>query len=207
MNVLVCPGIHASEWTQAFLAQVGAAIASPHRPKNHPDRPNTTPPLHWWVLPPEVPPYAPQPVADFFESCWTGVSALGPAFDPQAPLVWLGFSAGVVGAIATARAWQRRGRPTAALIAFDGWGVPLTGDFSLYRFSHDRFTAQTSEWPQASAGVFYAEPAVPHLDLWRSPSTAGGFWQTRGGEGDRHFTTALEALVKLLEQLGNAGRL
>lgn len=200
MDVLVCSGIHGPELTEAFLAEVKAAIA--HRdPNGH------SPAIHWWILPPEVPPYAPQQVSNFCEGCGCRGSSPELAFDPQAPLVWLGFSAGVVGAIATARAWQRQGRQTAAFIAFDGWGVPLAGDFPLYRFSHDRFTAQTSEWPQASAGVFYAEPAVPHLDLWRSPSTAGGIWQTRGGEGDRHFTTALDALVKLLEQLGNAGRL
>ncbi len=205
MNILVCPGIHAPELTQAFLAQVQPELFSLH------------PLTHWWVLPSDVPPYAPQQVADFFEACWsdraprTAISnpvpnseyLPKPVFDPSAPLIWIGFSAGVVGAIATARAWQRQGRPTSALIAFDGWGVPLAGDFPIYRFSHDRFTAQTSEWPQASAGYFYAEPGVTHLDLWRSPSRAFGVW--RGDPATQaqatQATCAQATLVTLLKRL------
>ncbi|NJK53546.1 MAG: hypothetical protein HC936_13370 [Leptolyngbyaceae cyanobacterium SU_3_3] len=58
----------------------------------------------------------------------------------------------------------------------DGWGVPLGGDFPIYRVSHDRFTHWSSAWWVAGLDSFYADPAVAHLDLWRSPQTVQGRW-------------------------------
>ena len=55
-----------------------------------------------------------------------------------------------------------------ALIAFDGWGVPLVGNFPIYRISHDQFTHWSSELLGKGDKSFYADPPVEHLDLWRS---------------------------------------
>jgi hypothetical protein len=86
-------------------------------------------------------------------------SFLQTAADPQEPLLLIGFSAGVVGAIAAANLWQGQGRRVAAVIAVDGWGVPQVGDFPLHRVSHDYFTHWSSAVLGAGADSFYADPA------------------------------------------------
>ncbi|MGB3188280.1 MAG: hypothetical protein WBB43_02490, partial [Limnoraphis sp.] len=66
-----------------------------------------------------------------------------------------------------------------ALIALDGWGVPLGGNFPIYRISHDRFTHWSSALLGGGVESFYADPPVEHLDLWSSPQTARGWWLHR----------------------------
>ena len=51
--------------------------------------------------------------------------------------MFIAFSAGVVAAVTAAMQWQGEGGKIKGLIAFDGWGVPLLGDFPVYRVSHD----------------------------------------------------------------------
>ncbi len=90
-------------------------------------------------------------------------------------LIWA-FSAGCIGASGLAHYWhQHRGR-VLALFACDGWGVPLVSSFPIYRLSHDHFTHVTSQWLGAGTVGFYADPPVPHLDLWSQPATTRG-WQ------------------------------
>ncbi|MCU0568633.1 MAG: hypothetical protein MUF49_18805 [Oculatellaceae cyanobacterium Prado106] len=93
----------------------------------------------------------------------------------QVPLFFVGFSAGVVGAIGAARLWHQWGGQVQGLAAFDGWGVPLWGDFPIYRISHDAFTHWSSALLGAGQASFYAEPPVSHLALWRSPETVQGW--------------------------------
>ncbi|WP_204142009.1 hypothetical protein [Halomicronema sp. CCY15110] len=102
-------------------------------------------------------------------------SFLQTAAKSNEPLLLIGFSAGVVGAIAAAQLWQGQGRTVAALIAVDGWGVPQVGDFPLHRVSHDYFTHWSSAVLGAGADSFYADPPVDHLDLWQFPDRAPGF--------------------------------
>jgi hypothetical protein len=92
------------------------------------------------------------------------------------PLVLIGFSAGVVGAVGAAWGWRSLGGKVQTLIALDGWGVPLWGDFPIHRVSHDAFTHWSSALLGTGSDNFYAEPGVEHLDLWRSPHTSHG-WQ------------------------------
>jgi len=106
------------------------------------------------------PVYSPQHVIDYF------------ALDDSVLII--AFSAGVVGAIAAARMWQRQGIQIRALIAIDGWGVPLFGDFPIHRISHDRFTHWSSLMLGGNATHFYADPPVGHLTLWHSPETVQG---------------------------------
>lgn len=102
---------------------------------------------------------------------------------PMEPLVLIAFSAGVVGAIGAAQHWHYQGHTVSAFIALDGWGVPLSAPFPVYRLSHDGLT----HWSSASLGSntlnFYAEPAVAHLTLWRSPQQVIGWQIHRFGWG------------------------
>lgn len=138
------------------------------------------------VLPTDThPPYSPAHVLDFARQ--TGVTA--PCF--------LAFSAGVVGAMGAAWIWRQMGHPVTALIALDGWGVPLFGDFPIHRLSHDETTHRESSWLGAGGDRFYADPAVAHLDLWRSPHRARG-WFVRADNAKSHRTDAASFIRELL---------
>ena len=163
MKVVICPGAHDGSLTADFLAEMGAHLSDPI------------------VYPTDrYPVYSPQHLLDFLDST---LSIDGSA----SPLFFIGFSAGAVSAIGAARQWQRRRRQVAALVAIDGWGVPLYGDFPIYRISHDWFTHWSSAVLGTGKDSFYADPAVAHLDLWRSPQTAQGWWVQAPG-GDRAAT-------------------
>lgn len=94
----------------------------------------------------------------------------------ESPVIFISFSAGVVGAILAANSWQLLGGNVTAFIAIDGWGVPLWGDFPIHRMSHDYFTHWSSSLLGSGQNNFYAEPAVEHLSMWRSPQTVQGLW-------------------------------
>jgi hypothetical protein len=117
-------------------------------------------------------------------------------------LLFLSFSAGVVGAIAAALAWQQSGGRVIAFIALDGWGVPLFGNFPIHRLSHDEFTHWSSALLGSGGDSFYADPPVEHLDLWRSPDLVTG-WMTEKNADGKETRTAIaqtEFLSKLLQQ-------
>jgi hypothetical protein len=117
-------------------------------------------------------------------------------------LVFLSFSAGVVGAIAAALAWQANGGQIIAFIALDGWGVPLFSNFPIHRLSHDEFTHWSSALLGSGGDSFYADPPVEHLDLWRSPDLVTG-WAIAKNANGKETRTAIaqtEFLSKLLQQ-------
>jgi hypothetical protein len=124
-------------------------------------------------------------------------SCLNQNFSVGESLTLIGFSAGVVKAIFLAQYWQAKGVKIAALIAIDGWGVPLIGNFPIYRLSHDYFT----HWSSCVLGTgrknFYADPPVNHLSLWSSPGEVTG-WLVTGNLTQR--TTALTFLSSRLEK-------
>lgn len=99
----------------------------------------------------------------------------------QTPLIFIGFSAGVVGALIASRLWQRYGGKILALIAVDGWGVPLIADFPIYTLSHDYFTHLTLIKFDHQIDSFYSYPSVSHEQIWRSPSETKGYWQKSNG--------------------------
>lgn len=121
-----------------------------------------------------------------------------------APVVFIGFSAGVVGAIGAAWGWQLLGGKVKAAIAVDGWGVPLFGNFPCHRLSHDFFTHWSSALLGSGEDSFYADPAVEHLTLWRSPQTVSGWWvkPVVGKLQSQMRLTAAEFLTMLLERYG-----
>jgi hypothetical protein len=182
VQLVVCPGVHTPALTEQFLAAV-LGQQSLRRPAI--------------VLPAEQ--YPPWSGWHGFQFVYDRLSICNPKHTWQISLVWIGFSAGVMGAIAAAHLWQWLGGRVIALIALDGWGVPLLAPFPIHRFSHDAFTHHTSSWISTKALGFYADPAVTHLDLWRSPRTAIG-WQC-SGEGSQPVTRAIAAdlLIELLQ--------
>jgi hypothetical protein len=147
MKVVICPGIHSAELTEGFVSGLHDSI-QPH------DR---------VIFPTEKSPaYSPLHVLELLNS--------------PTPYLFIAFSAGVVGAIGAARLWQKQGGTVKALIALDGWGVPLEANFPIHRVSHDFFTHWSSRLLGKGLDSFYADPAVAHLDLWRSPQTVSGCW-------------------------------
>lgn len=115
-------------------------------------------------------------------------------------LLFISFSAGVVGAIQAAHAWQMLGGKISAFIAVDGWGVPLYGNFPIHRLSHDFFT----HWTTLGSGEdnFYAAPSVEHLELWRSPDTVNGYWVSTKVEVPPQYLSAAKFLIMLLNRYG-----
>lgn len=143
MQILICPGMHPAEFTEAFISKVGLSRE------------------RCAIFPSDRQPvYSSQHILEFFQ--------------PDKSVLILAFSAGVVGAIAVARIWQRQGICIDRLIAIDGWGVPLLGNFPIHRVSHDRFTHWSSLMLGGNATHFYADPAVEHLTLWHSPDSVQG---------------------------------
>lgn len=122
-------------------------------------------------------------------------------------LVFISFSAGVVGAIGAALTWQQWGGNVRAFIALDGWGVPLWGNFPIYRLSHDQFTHWSSALLGGGEKNFYADPPVEHLDLWRSPDQVKGWLigKTKDGNEIRSRTTASAFLSVLLMGMTREG--
>jgi hypothetical protein len=139
------------------------------------------------LSPQELPIYSPQHILEFLNlHCALNAS-----------LLFICFSAGVVGGLGAARLWQRQGGNVRALIAFDGWGVWMDALFPIHRLSHDGWTHESSGWFASQHTSFYADPAVDHLELWRSPHTTWG-WQVTANQKTR--TTAADFLHLLLQQ-------
>ncbi|MEH1904771.1 MAG: hypothetical protein V7L04_26070 [Nostoc sp.] len=117
-------------------------------------------------------------------------------------LIFISFSAGVVGAIGAAHLWQLLGGRVKAFIAIDGWGVPLQGNFPIHRMSHDYFTHWSSCLLGSGQNNFYAEPAVDHLSIWKSPQIVQGCWvdSSIGISPPKGHLTAAEFLLMLLKR-------
>lgn len=182
-QLVICPGIHSPALTEAFVKELEIAISGLESENcdwfGHKD---------WLVLPiAQLPVYSGYHVLNFLRD----------RVALSTPLIFLAFSAGVVGASSAAWGWQQLGGQVQMLIALDGWGVPLIGDYPIHRVSHDSFT----HWSSCLLGTggigFYAEPAVAHLDLWRSPQAAIG-WQVTANLADRRRTTAAQCIAELL---------
>ncbi len=191
MSIIICPGFHGLELTEGFLEGLGADWRKLEESGD------------LLIFPVEA--YAPYSAFDIFNFlCY----AKPPSSEKgtETGLLFISFSAGVVGAIGAAWSWRRMGRRVKAFIAADGWGVPLGGDFPIYRMSHDRFTHWSSALLGGGPESFYADPAVEHLDLWRSPQTAWG-WQLNdsGGLKSASPATAAEFVNNILKKYGELG--
>lgn len=186
MSVVICPGIHHPQLTQGFIAGLTAELAVGSKSSNFVNILNF-------------------PGQDY--SALSRFQILQFLRDTQGnppespPIVFISFSAGVVGAIASAWGWQLLGGQVKSLIAIDGWGVPLFGNFPIHRLSHDYFTHWSSSLLGSGEDSFYADPLVEHLQLWRSPQTVAGWWvSSTVGTQLRTYLTAAQFLSMLLER-------
>jgi hypothetical protein len=185
-SVIICPGIHDPQLTQDFLAGL-------YRNENG------NLPSRWaekvLIFPTQdYPAYSSIHILEFLQHR-TGLV--------KKPVIFVSFSAGVPGAIGAAWGWQLWGATVKAFIAIDGWGVPLYGDFPIHRLSHDYFTHWSSALLGSGQDSFYADPAIEHLDLWRSPDLCQGWWvrtATFGTPEHRTFTTAAQFITQLLHR-------
>ncbi|MBL1174925.1 hypothetical protein [Pantanalinema sp. GBBB05] len=186
MTIVICPGIHDPALTSAFLAGVTSQLQ----------------PCQNWRTEPLVVPTQTYPAfsSPHILGCLHDRFGLN-THDVTKPLalVLIGFSAGVVGAIGAAWGWQAIGGQVKALIALDGWGVPLVGNFTIHRLSHDHFTHWSSGiLGQSTGDSFYADPGVEHLALWRSPQATCGWRISTQTLPDPVRTTAAQFLTDLL---------
>ncbi len=175
MKVIICPGIHDSKLTESFLDSVRGDWETGRLGREGEENKLD---LQWLVLPTEeYAPYSPFAVYHWFiereqSQVWQIDSSLKSNSDE---LFFITFSAGVVGGIGSAIALQNKGFKIKAFIAIDGWGVPLWGNFPIYRFSHDYFTHWSSALLGTGKESFYADPPVEHLRMWRSPEICYGW--------------------------------
>ncbi|MEM6753984.1 MAG: hypothetical protein AAF630_13530 [Cyanobacteria bacterium P01_C01_bin.38] len=181
MNVIICPGIHESTLTKSFIKSLLET--------------NSNSSLN-------------QSSVNILEFPANNLSALSGfhiwqflrdslALELKSPVVFIGFSAGVVGGITAASLWQIFGGNVKAFIAIDGWMVPKIGSFPIHRMSHDYFTHWSSCLLGSGDNNFYAQPAVEHLELWRSPSTVEGYLVDSPSEELPLSSTASE-FIKIL---------
>ncbi|MGB3651284.1 MAG: hypothetical protein WBA41_08740 [Rivularia sp. (in: cyanobacteria)] len=188
MNVIICPGMHESSLTQNFiksLLETDSNSLCDLKSMNILEFPannlSALSGFHIWQ-------FLREKLVDKLES----------------PVIFISFSAGVVGAIAAASLWQNTVGNVKAFIAIDGWMVPIYGNFPIHRMSHDYFTHWSSCLLGSGDNNFYAQPAVEHLELWRDPSTVEGYWvDSPSGELLKSLTAAdfIKILLKRYEEI------
>jgi hypothetical protein len=176
-SIILCPGIHHPNLTASFWRAI-QQVKLPNDQLPEHLNPSIVPNAQQWA-------FSPVHTLQF----------LNKTIPTSEPLVLIGFSAGVVGMMGAAWAWQQQGSTIRALVALDGWGVPLYGSFPIYRLSHDGFTHWSSQALGMGQDPFYAEPGVEHLELWRSPDRARGWWCK---EGQRERTNAAIVIRQIL---------
>ena len=161
-DIVICPGIHPPNLTKYFIQGLQ-------------EKSNCFCKHNWLILSTQN--YAPYAPLDVY--LWLKTHYPSPINTP--PLVFISFSAGVVGGFGAALMWQMNGGRVKALFALDGWGVPLLANFPIYRLSHDYFTHWSSALLGAGDDSFYADPTVEHLELWRAPDATWGWWHKSSG--------------------------
>ncbi len=178
-SIILCPGIHAPALTASFWNAI-QRVHLPHPSTAELPKPHIVPEAQHWA-------FSPVHTLQFLQQ----------TVPISEPLVLIGFSAGCVGMAGAAWAWQQQGGTICALIALDGWGVPLYGSFPIFRLSHDGFTHWSSQALGIGQDPFYAEPGVAHLELWRSPDQTWGWWHK---DGRRQWTNAAMVISHILSR-------
>ncbi len=171
-TLVIIPGVQDTPVKREGTRAFLAALSLPH-----------------YCLDDQIPPYDPREIRKFLQHL------------PSQDLVVIAFSAGVVGAAgALHKTWlQRHNIHIEALLALDGWLVPLFLSFPCYRLSHDGFTHQTSRPLGMGPHNFWAEPSVSHLGLWHDPEVTQG-WAVSTKSKTR--TTALNFIQYCLRTHG-----
>ena len=174
MPIIICPGIHVSELTEQFVKGIQNIIGQ----------------QRYLIFPTDqYPPYSAIAVYNWLKKqSFSGAETQSLSF--------IAFSAGVVGSIGAALAWELQGGKVNYFVAFDGWGMPLIGNFPIHRVSHDYFTHWSSNITGGATCSFYAETKIEHLDLWRSPGLCWG-WETIA-HGQKTRITLNNYLAKII---------
>jgi len=184
MNAIaVCPGFHPAALTYGFVEQLQTVM-----PAND----------SLFVFPVER--YQAYSGVDILRFLHEQLSRQAPDLWLRTPITFVGFSAGVVGAMGAAIALELMGGRVNALFALDGWGVPIAGRFPVHRLSHDYLTHWSSALLGAGLASFYADPGVDHLELWRLPHTVQGQWISANATQVSQSITALNFLAYWLQQ-------
>ncbi|MHC5737370.1 hypothetical protein [Nostoc sp.] len=186
MNIIICPGIHEPELTESFRVGLLDLVSHSAIAPNY---------ANILIYPgKDVLVLSALHILQFLRDCLTG--------SLKSPIIFISFSAGVVGAIGAAHLWQLLGGRVKAFIAIDGWGVALQGNFPIHRMSHDYFTHWSSCLLGCGQNNFYAEPAVDHLSIWKSPQAVQGCWVDSSIEiiPPKGRLTAAEFLLMLLKR-------
>lgn len=171
--IAVCPGFHSPELTESFLQHL--------KTMDLPEWQTIVVPTHR---------YSPYSSSEILRYLYEQLNTRTPEAWLTTPMIFIAFSAGVVGAMGAAFALETVGGQVKALFALDGWGVPTVGRFPTHRMSHDFFTHWSSALLGAGQDSFYADPPIDHLELWRSPHTTVGHW----GSSGQQSITALQFL-------------
>jgi hypothetical protein len=133
---------------------------------------------------------------------WAVHSWLQTQIAPTASLLLLAFSAGVVGALGLTQLWSGA---VAALIAVDGWCVPLWLSCPVIRLSHDLDTHTNGLAFGGGRAQFYADPFVSHSQLWAEPDRVLG-WSCEAGSYQRSTAlTFLQQHMQVYTQLPRSG--
>ncbi|MBF2064319.1 MAG: hypothetical protein IGS39_07840 [Calothrix sp. C42_A2020_038] len=157
--ILICPGIHHPALTDKFFACLNRVVFQKIRDYNY---------IDVLILPADgILPLSGLHIIEFLHQ--------NLKTKQESPVVFISFSAGVVGAITAAHLWQLQGGRVKAFIAIDGWGVPLFGNFPIHRISHDYFTHWSSLLLGGTSKSFYADPPVEHLQIWENPQVVQGW--------------------------------
>ncbi|MBD1216190.1 MAG: hypothetical protein ACK4V0_15075 [Aphanizomenon sp.] len=181
MPIIICPGIHEPALTQSFIQ----GCLNPTSQKS----------VDLLVFPGQS--YLTLSAFHILDFLYNRLSN-----KLESPVMFICFSAGVIGGIGAATAWQLLGGHVQAFIAIDGWGVPLVGKFPIHRLSHDHYTHWTSAYLGIGENNFYADPAVDHLSMWYSPQSVQGKWvnPSPGFSPPKNYLSAAEFLNFLLER-------
>ena len=182
MSIFICPGFHLPQLTQSFLQELSLSNS------------NSTLTVNIRVF--KVRNYTSLSAIHILQDL---IKAYGQPHQAT-PVLFISFSAGVVGALGAAWGWQLLGGKVKAVIAIDGWGVPLMGNFPIHRLSHDYFTHQTSIVINRPEDSFYADPEATHLQMWRSPSTVTGWATSAANFPVRSRFNAAEFILMLLKR-------
>lgn len=176
MKVIICPGIHETQLTDRFLNSIFRFESEFLLDKKS----------DLLVFPTAKDrAYSPVDIYQWLSSSTTLVDVL-----------FICFSAGVVGGFGAATALQLQGVTIKAFVAIDGWGVPLLADFPIYRLSHDYFTHWSSALLGAGKENFYCDPPVPHLTLWESPEAGKGWIVTEGKDGVTKIPSSAQKYIR-----------
>lgn len=186
MKVIICPGVHETQLTESFLNSI-FRIEQSEKLQAIAD---------YEVFPTlKYPAYSP---VDLYR--WLTASEV-----LTDELLFICFSAGVVGGFGAATTLQLQGVTIKAFVAIDGWGVPLFADFPIHRLSHDYFTHWSSAFLGAGNNNFYCDPPVDHLTLWETPEICQG-WIVSEDRDRKELKTKSSAKDYLLNILLSSDR-